>query len=74
MDETITNIQEAASLLKAAEVAQILNISRSLTYRLLQEGQIPVIRINQAVRVHPKDLLQYIEENRNGMKVFSIAG
>lgn len=73
MDETITTIQETDRLLKAVEVAKILNISRSLAYRLLQEGQIPVIRINQAVRVHPRDLQQYIEENRTGMEVFSIA-
>lgn len=73
MDETITTIQETDRLLKAVEVAQILNISRSLAYRLLQEGIIPVIRIHQAVRVHPRDLQQYIEENRTGMEVFSIA-
>ena len=73
MDETITTIQEANRLLKAVEVAKILNISRSLAYRLLQEGQIPVIHINQAVRVHPRDLQQFIEENRTGMEVFSIA-
>ena len=72
MDETITTIQETDRLLKAVEVAQILNISRSLAYRLLQEGQIPVIRINQAVRVHLRDLQQFIEQNRTGMEVFSI--
>ena len=72
MDETITTIQETDRLLKAVEVAQILNISRSLAYRLLKEGQIPVIRINQAVRVHHRDLQQFIEQNRTGMEVFSI--
>ena len=41
-------------LLKAVEVADILNISKSLTYRLMKQGEIPVIHINQAVRVHPK--------------------
>ena len=73
MNETITTIQEANRLLKAVEVAKILNISRSLAYRLLNEGQIPVIRISQAVRVHPRDLQQYIEENRTGLEVLSIA-
>jgi len=72
VDESMTTIQETDRLLKAVEVAQILNISRSLAYRLLQEGQIPVIRINQAVRVRLRDLHQYIEQNRTGMKVFSI--
>jgi excisionase family DNA binding protein len=73
VNETITTIQEANRLLKAVEVAKILNISRSLAYRLLNEGQIPVIRISQAVRVHPRDLQQYIEENRTGLEVLSIA-
>ena len=56
------------SLLKAAEVAKILNISRSLTYRLFQEGKIPTIRINKAVRVMPKDLITYIQICRHDFK------
>jgi excisionase family DNA binding protein len=54
------------SLLKASDVARILNISRALAYRLLQKGDIPVVRINHAVRVKPKDLETYIESNRTG--------
>ena len=50
-------------LLKAIEVAKILNISRSLTYRLMQQGKIRTVRIGSARRVRPKDLLTYIEEN-----------
>ena len=73
MGEMISTIQETDQLLKAVEVAHILNISRSLAYRLLQKGVIPVIRINQAVRVHPRDLEQFIQANRIGMEVFSIA-
>jgi excisionase family DNA binding protein len=54
------------SLLKATDVARILNISRALAYRLLQKGDIPVVRINHAVRVKPKDLKAYIDDNRTG--------
>ncbi|HEY60001.1 MAG TPA: helix-turn-helix domain-containing protein [Anaerolineae bacterium] len=48
-------------LLKADEVARILNISRSLTYRLFQEGKIPTIKINKTIRVKPNDLNIYIQ-------------
>ena len=49
-------------LLKADEVANILNISRSLTYRLFQEGKIPTIKINKTIRVRPNDLTIYIQK------------
>ena len=49
------------NLLKASDVAQILNVSRSLVYRLLQEGQIPAIRINTTVRIKLKDLEEFID-------------
>ena len=49
-------------LLKADEVARILNISRSLTYRLFQEGKIPTIKINKTIRVKPNDLNIYIQK------------
>ena len=52
-------------LLKADEVSRILNISRALTYRLLQRGDIPVVRINHAVRVKPSDLDDYINKCRS---------
>jgi predicted DNA-binding transcriptional regulator AlpA len=51
-------------LIKASDVAHILNISRALAYRLMQEGSIPVVRINHAVRVRPVDLEQYIDRSR----------
>jgi excisionase family DNA binding protein len=52
-------------LLKADEVSRILNISRALTYRLLQRGDIPVVRINHAVRVKPSDLDEFINKCRS---------
>ncbi len=64
MNEVVMNPQGRVPLLKATEVADILNISRSLVYRLIQTGEIPHIRINQAVRVHQDDLYKYIESNR----------
>ena len=63
MQETINTIQETECLLKASEVARILNISRSLVYRLIHNGKIPHIRINQAVRIYQNDLDKFVEGN-----------
>ncbi|HKZ43629.1 MAG TPA: helix-turn-helix domain-containing protein [Anaerolineales bacterium] len=49
-------------LLKPAEIAEILQVSRALAYSLLQRGEIPAIRIGSVVRVRRIDLEQYINE------------
>jgi|GEM_PF-1282385 len=49
-------------LLKPAEIADILQVSRALVYSLLQRGELPVIRIGSVVRVRRIDLEQYINE------------
>ena len=72
LQEQIETIVETRQLLKAADVARILNISRSLDYRMLQRGKIPSIRINQSVRVDPGDLQHFIERNRSENDTFSI--
>ena len=64
MNENFSEITASNRLLKAIDVSRILNISRSMTYRLLDQGTIPCIRINQAVRIHPKDLIDFIEARR----------
>lgn len=50
-------------LLKAREVASLLNISLALAYRLMQLGEIPTVRIGTAVRVRPEDLETFIKAN-----------
>jgi excisionase family DNA binding protein len=50
-------------LLRATEVAQILDISRSMAYRLIQTGEISSVHIGVARRVRPEDLQRYIEAN-----------
>jgi len=50
-------------LLKATEVAEILNISRSLAYKLMQTKAIPTVHVGTAKRVRPTDLNNYIREN-----------
>jgi excisionase family DNA binding protein len=55
-------------LLKASEVAARLQVSRALAYRLMQTNQIPVVRINKAVRVRACDLEEYISKSWSGWK------
>lgn len=50
-------------LLSANDVAQLLNISRSLVYQLIQHGKIPVVQINSVYRIRPEDLELYIQNN-----------
>ena len=56
-------------LLTGAEVATILNVSKTFAYRMMREGQIPTVRLGnkgKAVSVKPHDLLQYIDTNLTG--------
>lgn len=55
-------------LLKAKDVAEILNISRSLAYQLMQKGKIRTVRIGNARRVRFADLKTFIEENLSSFK------
>ena len=50
-------------LLKATEVAKILNISRALAYQLMKQRRICTVHIRGACRVRPADLQKFIEEN-----------
>lgn len=38
-------------LMRPAEAAQVLGISRSKTYQLLQRGELPAVRVGTSVRV-----------------------
>ncbi len=51
-------------LLKAADVARKLNISKAQAYRLIRSGEIAVVRIGHSVRVLPFDLARYVERSR----------
>ena len=54
-------------LLTALQVAEILGISRSKAFSLLQQGEIPVVRLNRNVRVREVDLQQYIFDHLSGV-------
>lgn len=59
---------EGNHLIHANDVAKILNISKSLAYRILKLGEIPTVRIGTAVRVRESDLLVYIQKHWSGWK------
>ena len=63
MNELVMNLQEGVPLLNATEVADILNISLPMAYRLIQIGEIRAVQIGKGRRVRPQDLRQYIESN-----------
>ena len=58
-------------LLKANEVAEILNVSRSHVYNLMNKGIIPTVYIANSLRVRPEDLEWFISSNINIDKEFS---
>ncbi len=56
-------------LLKPAEAASILRISRSLVYRLIADGQLASVRFGRIVRVRSEDLEQFIRRNCSGASI-----
>lgn len=65
------NIQELTktSLLKPIDVADRLQISRSLAYQLMQTGELPCVKIHSSVRVRECDLVAFIEQHMTGIYV-----
>ena len=60
-------LHSGEQLLKATDIAHILNISRAMAYRLMQLGEIRTVSIGTAKRVRKKDLIIYIENNLSPM-------
>ena len=61
--ENPTNILLDNRLLRLEEVARYLSISRSFSYRLVETGQLPCVRLGRSCRVRPEDLKTYINKN-----------
>jgi len=69
MTQQPTPATEATRLLKAAEVARKLSISKSMAYKMMQNGEIPTVRFMTLVRVRECDLENFILQNRtNGLE------
>jgi excisionase family DNA binding protein len=50
-------------LLKVRDVQEHLNCSRAYAYRLLDQRQLPAVRINGLLRVREADLKQFVQEH-----------
>lgn len=48
-------------LLRVPEAAEVLGVSRSHMYELIQEGRVPVVRLGASVRVPRAWLTQFVE-------------
>ena len=57
-------MDEQHEYLKVPEVAKVLRIARSRAYELVAEGEIPSVRIGRSVRVSRKELVRWLEEQR----------
>lgn len=55
-------------LLKAKEVAERLNVSRSQAFALMRNGDIPTVRFGKLTRVRPEDLEEFIQMNLTDRK------
>ena len=53
-------------LLSHGEVAELISVSRSTVYKLIERGQIPHIKIGRSVRVEENDLYRTLAANRIG--------
>jgi excisionase family DNA binding protein len=63
MNEKIPQLNIESKLLRATEVAQVLNVSRAFAYRLMQQGKIRTVAIAKSRRVRPADLQEFINQN-----------
>ena len=65
MEERSDNVEQDPNLtlLRATEVARVLNISRAMAYQLMQRGEIRTVRIGAARRVRQTDLRDFIEKS-----------
>ena len=50
-------------LLKANDVAKLLNISTAYAYKLISTGELPSVHLGRSVRVRPQDVEEFILVN-----------
>jgi len=60
------NTRPQSLLLRGGEVAKVLGVSRAMAYRLMQRGELPVVRIGSCVRVPAEALRAWIDARVEG--------
>ncbi len=51
----------SVELLRVADAAKLLSLSRTKVYEMVEAGELPVVRIGTAVRIPHRRLLDWIE-------------
>jgi excisionase family DNA binding protein len=64
-----TTYPPPTKLLKAPEVAVILNCSKAFVYKLIKQRKLPSVQIGYSIRVKPEDLNRFIRENTSDYQV-----
>ena len=49
-------------LLRVEQIAERLSVSRSMAWKIIDQGQLRSVRIGRAVRVRPQDLDDYLAD------------
>ena len=55
---------EISRLHTVSEVSEILNVSDSVTRRLIKEGKLPAIRIGKVIRIKNEDIKNFLKEHK----------
>lgn len=56
----------AERLLRAHEAFEALEVSEATGWRLIHRGELAVVRIGRAVRVHPEALAAFVRDRTSG--------
>ncbi len=56
-------------IMTVSEVAEYFKISEVTTYKLVQEGKIPAVKIGRHWRVKRSDLTEFIEKLKRGERI-----
>ncbi len=51
-------------LLTVREVAERLRVCRATVYAMVERGELPNVRVSNAVRFHPADLAAFMAQRR----------
>jgi excisionase family DNA binding protein len=50
------------NMLSVTEVAALLSVSKMTIYRLINEGEVPAIRVGRSLRVPERAIREYMQE------------
>ncbi|MDP7979108.1 helix-turn-helix domain-containing protein [Bacillus multifaciens] len=67
MNNQTTSIKELPFALKASDISEVLNISRSAAYALMKRKDFPTISIGKSKRVKSSDFLNWLENQKEAV-------